>query len=107
MRESAASSKAERKSQRSVKAHAVDQGVMVLSYLIGGVLVYGGLGWLGDRFFHTGFLLPLGIIVGAALAVYTIIRRFGPVATGSPAADRSPVPAGRDPEPMASTDDDH
>ena len=38
MREQGTSSEAER-SQRSVKAHAVDQGVMVLSYLIGGVLV--------------------------------------------------------------------
>src|SRR6478752_7530225 len=79
MREQGTSHKAEQKSQRSVKAHAVDQGVTVLSYLIGGVLVYGGLGWLGDRFFHTGFLLPLGIVLGAALAVYTIIRRFGTV----------------------------
>jgi hypothetical protein len=38
---------------------------MVLSYLIGGVLVYGGLGWLGDHFLGTSFLLPLGIVLGA------------------------------------------
>jgi ATP synthase protein I len=81
--------KAEQRSQRSVKAHAVDQGVMVLSYLIGGVLVYGGLGWLGDRYFGTGFLLPLGIILGAALAVYVIIKRFGTLAPGSTTRERS------------------
>ena len=96
MREQGTSSKAER-SQRSVKAHAVDQGVMVLSYLIGGVLVYGGLGWLGDHFLGTSFLLPLGIVLGAALAVYTIIKRFG-------GADGGPLrPARRD----AGADDDH
>src|SRR6476661_10490071 len=100
MREQGMSSKAENRSQRSAKAHAVDQGVTVLSYLIGGVLVYGGLGWLGDRFFHTGFLLPLGIVLGAALAVYTIIRRFGTV-VDSPAPN-DPTPndrAGVDPMP--------
>lgn len=67
----------EQTSQRSAKAYALDQGVMVLSYLIGGVAVYGGLGWLGDRFLGTGFLLPLGIIAGTVLAVYAIIKRFG------------------------------
>ena len=35
----------------------MDQGMRVLSYLIAGVLVYGGLGWVGDHFLGTGFLL--------------------------------------------------
>ena len=102
MREQGTSHKAEQKSQRSVKAHAVDQGVTVLSYLIGGVLVYGALGWLGDHFLHTGFLLPLGIILGAALAVYTIIKRFGPVATGSSLADGDQAATDR-----SGAEDDH
>lgn len=102
MREKGKSPEAEQRSQRSVKAHAVDQGVTVLSYLIGGVLVYGGLGWLGDHFFGTSFLLPLGIILGAALAVYTIIKRFGAVATGSPAGDRDQASTDR-----GGADDDH
>lgn len=92
------SSKAEQRSQRSAKAHAVDQGVMVLSYLIGGVVVYGGLGWLGDHFFDTSFLLPIGIVLGAALAVYTIIKRFGGV-------DGGPLRTARRRGPDA--DDDH
>jgi F0F1-type ATP synthase assembly protein I len=104
MREQGMSSKAEKRSQRSAKAHAVDQGVTVLSYLIGGVLVYGGLGWLGDRFFHTGFLLPLGIVLGAALAVYTIIKRFGTVVESPRPSDG----AGADrPEADHGADDDH
>lgn len=59
----------------------MDQGMRVLSYLIAGVLVYGLLGWLGDHYLGTRFLLPIGIVGGAALGVYVIIRRFGQVPT--------------------------
>lgn len=57
----------------------MNQGMRVLSYLISGVLVYGLLGWLGDHYLGTGFLLPIGIISGAGFGVYVIIRRFGRV----------------------------
>lgn len=57
----------------------MDLGMRVLSYLIAGVLVYGGLGWVGDHFLGTSFLLPTGIILGAAGGCYIIIRRFGQV----------------------------
>ena len=43
----------------------MDQGMRVLSYLISGVLLYGALGWVGDHFLHTSFLLPIGIVLGA------------------------------------------
>ncbi len=55
----------------------MDTGIRVLSYLISGVLVYGLLGWVGDHFLGTKFLLPIGIVAGAAFGVYVIIRRFG------------------------------
>lgn len=57
----------------------MDQGMRVLSYLLAGVVFYGGLGWLGDHLLHTHFLLPIGIVGGAALSVFMIIRRFGQV----------------------------
>ncbi|MDO5683896.1 MAG: hypothetical protein Q4G46_13845 [Propionibacteriaceae bacterium] len=56
-----------------------EQGYRVLSYLLAGLLFYGGLGWLGDHFLHTTFLLPVGIVVGTALSVILIIRRYGQV----------------------------
>lgn len=56
-----------------------EQGYRVLSYLISGPLLYGGLGWLVDRYLHTSFLLPVGIVVGTALSVILIIRRYGQV----------------------------
>lgn len=55
----------------------MDYGMRVLSYLIAGVMFYGGLGWLGDHVLGTGFLLPLGIVLGAAGGSYVIIRRYG------------------------------
>ena len=85
--------------QRSAKSAGMDIGMRVLSYLIAGVAFYGFLGWVGDRFLGTGFLLPIGIVAGAALGCYVIIRRFGGVveptagpkawtATTDPAGDR-------------------
>ena len=70
----------------------MDLGLRVLSYLISGVLVYGLLGWLGDHYFGTRFLLPIGIVAGAAFGAYVIIRRFGRIDDAAPATgakDRS------------------
>lgn len=80
--------------QRSAKSAGMDVGMRVLSYLIGGVALYGFLGWLGDHFLGTGFLLPTGIIVGAALGCYVIIRRFGAVEEASAAPSASTAPTG-------------
>jgi len=65
---------------RSEKSAGMDIGMRVLSYLIAGVALYGFLGWLGDHFLGTRFLLPIGIVLGAGLGCYVIIRRFGDVA---------------------------
>ncbi len=65
---------------RRETAAGVNQGMRVLSYLISGVLVYGALGWLGDHLLGTTFLLPIGIVFGAGLAVYVIIRLFSQAA---------------------------
>ena len=67
------------RSQGSEKIDGMNLGMQVLSYLIAGVALYGFLGWLGDRLLDTGFLLPIGIVLGAGLGCYVIIRRFGRV----------------------------
>jgi ATP synthase protein I len=66
----------------------VDRGMRVLSYLLSGVLVYGLLGWLADHLLGTAFLLPVGIVLGAAMGVFVIIRRYGsgPESAPDPAA---------------------
>lgn len=54
-----------------------DQGLAILSYLFAGIGLYGGLGWLGDHAFGTGFLLPVGLVIGMAISLYGIIKRYG------------------------------
>ncbi len=39
--------------------------MVVLSYILAGLLFYGGLGWLGDVW-KTSWLLPAGLILGLA-----------------------------------------
>lgn len=61
----------------------MNQGMQVLSYLVSGVLLYGGLGWLGDHYLGTGFLLPVGIVLGAGFGIYLVVKRFGAEARGA------------------------
>ncbi|WOP17919.1 hypothetical protein [Raineyella sp. LH-20] len=56
----------------------METGLRILSYLASGLILYGGLGWLGDKFLGTAFLLPIGLIIGLVLAMFVIIRRYNP-----------------------------
>lgn len=47
------------------------------SYLVGGVLLYGALGWLADRWLGTSFLVMVGILLGAGLGVFMVFKTFG------------------------------
>lgn len=72
----------------------MDQAMRVLSYLISGVIVWGGLGWLGDFLLKTNFLLPIGIVLGAGLGIYMIIVKYGriepPASTDRDGTDSAP-----------------
>jgi ATP synthase protein I len=59
-----------------VNTHA---GWTAISYLIGGMLVWGGAGWLVDHYWlHTnGIAMGIGVVVGGAAGVYLIARRLG------------------------------
>jgi ATP synthase protein I len=50
-------------------------GYTYLSYMLGGMLLYGFIGWLIGRWTHQDYLLPVGMIVGLALSVALIIYR--------------------------------
>lgn len=54
-----------------------DNAMRVLSYVISGIVLYGGLGWLVDHFWHQSWGLPTGLILGMGLSIFLIIRRFG------------------------------
>lgn len=46
------------------------------SYIVAGVLLYGFLGWLADRWLGTTFLVAIGILVGAGLGIYMTFARY-------------------------------
>jgi ATP synthase protein I len=50
-------------------------GYTYLSYLIGGMVIYGGIGWLIGRWTQLPVLFPIGMLTGLALAVALIIFR--------------------------------
>ena len=54
-----------------------DQGLRIVSILISGLLLYGGLGWLVDAWLQTSWALPVGLIVGMAASLYLVIARYG------------------------------
>ena len=51
-------------------------GWAVVSYLIGGMVLYGGIGWLIGRWTDIPVLFPIGMLLGLALALALIIFRF-------------------------------
>ena len=55
-----------------------DQGWTAVSYLVGGMLVWGFVGWLVDRWLDTdGIATAIGVVLGAAGGVYLVVRRMG------------------------------
>jgi F0F1-type ATP synthase assembly protein I len=53
-------------------------GYVALSYLIGGMVVWGGIGWLVDQWLGTkGIAMGIGAVIGGAAGVYLIARRLG------------------------------
>jgi ATP synthase protein I len=46
--------------------------------LLGGILTWGGIGWVMDRLAGTGRLfLAIGLVVGAAGGIYLVYVRYG------------------------------
>ncbi|MDF9715470.1 hypothetical protein INN71_04425 [Nocardioides sp. ChNu-153] len=54
------------------------------SYIVSGVLAYGLLGWLADRWLGTTFLVAIGILVGAGLGIYMTFARYNRASPSKP-----------------------
>ncbi|NHC23270.1 AtpZ/AtpI family protein [Nocardioides sp. IC4_145] len=54
------------------------------SQIVAGVLLYGGAGWLADRWLGTSYLVAIGIVIGAGLSLYAVVKQFGHVPPSSP-----------------------
>lgn len=52
-------------------------GWAVVSYLLAGVIFYGGIGWLVDLWLGTRGFVGVGIVLGAAAGVVLVWLRYG------------------------------
>jgi F0F1-type ATP synthase assembly protein I len=48
----------------------------VISYLLSGVILYGGIGWLLDAWLGTRGLVGVGIVLGAAGGIWLVWLRY-------------------------------
>ena len=62
-----------------------NDGYTALSYLISGVLVWGGVGWLVDAWLGTRGFVAVGLVLGAAGGVALVWLRYS---AGIPEHDR-------------------
>jgi F0F1-type ATP synthase assembly protein I len=54
-----------------------DTGWAVTGTLISGMAVWGGAGWLLDRWLNIEVFFPIGVIFGMAVAIYLVVKRYG------------------------------
>jgi F0F1-type ATP synthase assembly protein I len=47
--------------------------------MLSGMAVWGGAGWLLDRWLDTKVFVPVGIILGMAVAIYVVVVKYGAV----------------------------
>jgi ATP synthase protein I len=60
-------------------------GWSVFSYLISGLLAYGGIGWVIGHFTHASLFFPIGMLVGLAISTGWIVYKYGrPHQQGNP-----------------------
>jgi ATP synthase protein I len=50
-------------------------GWLIFSYMLGGMILYGGIGWLAGHWTGITILFPLGMILGIALSIVLIAFR--------------------------------
>ena len=72
----------ERDQEAASRALGLSTGWTVFSYLIAGMLAYGGIGWLVGRAVHVPLLFPIGMIVGLGISVGWVIYRYGRAVDG-------------------------
>jgi ATP synthase protein I len=51
-------------------------GWTIVSYLIAGMALYGGVGWLIGRWTRIAVLFPAGMLLGLGLALAMVILRY-------------------------------
>jgi len=55
-----------------------NQAWSVIGTLLAGIVVWGGVGWLLDRWLRfDGLFLPIGMLLGVGVSIYVIYVRYG------------------------------
>ncbi|GHH68137.1 hypothetical protein GCM10017673_16370 [Streptosporangium violaceochromogenes] len=49
----------------------------VPSYILSGMILYGGAGWLLSKWTGVIIFTPVGLIIGVILAIYLVYRKYG------------------------------
>lgn len=49
----------------------------VIAYLLSGLMLWGGAGWLLDEWLGTTFFVLIGMLVGGVASMYLVYLRFG------------------------------
>jgi F0F1-type ATP synthase assembly protein I len=57
--------------------------------MLSGIIVWGGAGWLLDRWLETRFFILVGTILGLTVAIYLIVVKYG--AVDQPPAGGRPI----------------
>ena len=57
--------------------------------MLSGIIVWGGVGWLLDRWLETRVFILVGTMLGLTVAIYLIVVKYGAVA--QPPAERRPT----------------
>jgi len=57
--------------------HGASAGWTILSYMIGGMALYGAIGWLIGRWTGVSLLFPFGMLLGLGLAIVMVFLRYG------------------------------
>lgn len=78
-----------------------DEGWAVITTLFAGLVLWGGIGWVLDRWLHTSFFVVVGVLVGMVLSIYAVVFRYG----GRPAP--ASLPATSQQSPWVATWDSH
>ena len=72
-----------------------ETGYAVIGTMISGMAVWGGAGWLLDRWLDTIVFAPVGILLGIAMAVYLVVARYGGLPPTPGAPENGKTPGGR------------
>ena len=72
-----------------------DTGWSVIGTMLSGMAIWGGAGWLLDRWLDTKVFVPVGILLGISVAIYMVVVKYGGAPPPSGGQGSGTTPGGR------------